>query len=63
MPLFSADQLKIRALAREFAEGEIRPHAARWDEQRDLDSGIFDKLAELGFMGMRVPERQGHRNL
>lgn len=28
MPLFPTDQLEIRALAREFAEGEIRPHAA-----------------------------------
>ena len=60
---FTSEQLEIRALAREFAEGEIRPHAARWDKERDLDSEIFDKLAELGFMGMRVPERYGGLDL
>lgn len=57
--MFTPEQLEIRALAREFAEGEIRPHAARWDEERDLDPEIFGKLGELGFLGMRVPERYG----
>ena len=59
MTAFTPEQLEIRALAREFAEGEIRPHAARWDQDRCLDGEIFDKLGELGFMGMRVPERYG----
>ena len=57
MAVFTPEQLEIRALARAFAEGEIRPHAARWDEERDLDPEIFGKLSELGFLGMRVPER------
>jgi alkylation response protein AidB-like acyl-CoA dehydrogenase len=61
--VFTSEQLEIRALAREFAEGEIRPHAARWDEERDLDPDIFAKLGELGFMGMRVPERYGGLDL
>ena len=57
--MFSAEQLEIRALAREFAEGELRPHTSRWDRDRALDDDIFGKLAELGFLGMRVPERYG----
>ena len=57
--MFAAEQLEIRALARDFAEAEIRPHTARWDEERHLDDEIFGKLAELGFLGMRVPERYG----
>ncbi|MEX0980415.1 MAG: acyl-CoA dehydrogenase family protein [Gemmatimonadota bacterium] len=57
--MLTAEQLEIRALAREFAAGEIRPHAAEWDARRALDDGIFDKLAELGFLGMLVPERYG----
>ena len=57
--MFTPEQLEIRALARAFAEGEIRPHAARWDEERGLDPEIFGKLGELGFLGMRVPERYG----
>jgi alkylation response protein AidB-like acyl-CoA dehydrogenase len=56
---FSADQIEIQALARGFAEGELRPHTARWDAERALDEDIFDKLAELGFLGMRIPEEHG----
>jgi alkylation response protein AidB-like acyl-CoA dehydrogenase len=57
------EQREIRALAREFAEGEIRPHAAQWDHERELDSRIFGKLGELGFMGMLIPEEFGGMEL
>lgn len=56
---FTDEQIEIRALARDFAEGEIRPHAPAWDQARALDDGIFPKLAELGFLGMRIPEEFG----
>lgn len=55
----TAEQLEIRALAREFAEGEIRPYAPEWDAQRALDPQVFTKLGELGFMGMRISEAFG----
>jgi len=53
------EQLEIRALAREFAQGEIRPNAAAWDARRELDPEVFSKLGELGFLGMRIPEGYG----
>lgn len=56
---FSSEQLEIQALARDFADGELRPHAAAWDEGRALDDAVFGKLAELGFLGMLVPEEHG----
>ena len=55
----TGEQRDIRALAREFALGEIRPQAPHWDAERALDPGIFRKLGELGFMGMRIPEAYG----
>ena len=55
----TAERLEIQSLARDFAEGELRPHAAAWDEARAVDDGVFAKLAELGFLGMRVPEAYG----
>lgn len=57
--MWTADQLEIQALAHEFAKGEIRPHTSRWDHQKDLDQEIFGKLAEMGFLGMRIPECYG----
>ena len=59
----TGEQLEIQALARGFAEKDIRPHAAGWDEARALDDGVFGKLAELGFLGMTVPEEYGGLDL
>jgi alkylation response protein AidB-like acyl-CoA dehydrogenase len=53
------EQVEIRALAREFASGEIRPYAPAWDANRELDPEIFAKMGELGFLGMRIPEAFG----
>lgn len=53
------EQIEIRALAREFVRGEIRPFAPEWDARRRLDPEIFSKLGELGFMGMRIGESHG----
>ena len=55
----TAEQLELKALAHEFAVGELRPHTAAWDERRALDDVVFEKLAELGFLGMLVPEECG----
>ncbi|MEJ2206782.1 MAG: acyl-CoA dehydrogenase family protein, partial [Gemmatimonadota bacterium] len=55
----TAEQVEIRALAREFAEGEIRPRSMAWDEARRLDDEVFAKLGELGFLGMLVSEEHG----
>jgi alkylation response protein AidB-like acyl-CoA dehydrogenase len=50
------EQEQIRDLAREFAENEILPHAAEWDRESELPRGVIDKLGELGFLGMLIPE-------
>lgn len=55
----SEEQEQVRALAREFALAELRPHVERWDSERRLDDDVFAKLAELGFFGMLVPENYG----
>ncbi len=57
--MLTDEQRELRALARDFAEAELRPRTAEWDERRELDDEVFDKLAESGFLGMRVPEAYG----
>ena len=54
--MLTPDQLSIRSLARDFAAREIRPHAAEWEREGAIPRGIVDQLAELGFLGMLVPE-------
>jgi alkylation response protein AidB-like acyl-CoA dehydrogenase len=55
----SAEQKEIQALAREFAEREIEPHAAEWDRDHTFPREVFAKLAELGLMGTCIPEEYG----
>lgn len=43
-------------LAREFARNEIAPRAAEWDAAKAYPQDIMDRLAELGFLGLRIPE-------
>jgi alkylation response protein AidB-like acyl-CoA dehydrogenase len=47
---------EIRQLAREFAAREIRPHAAEWENSGAIPRSVIDQLAELGFLGMLIPE-------
>jgi alkylation response protein AidB-like acyl-CoA dehydrogenase len=53
------EQREIRSLARELAEAEIVPHAAEWDRARRFPTELLGKLAELGLMGVCVPEELG----
>jgi alkylation response protein AidB-like acyl-CoA dehydrogenase len=50
---------EIRALARDFARAELRPHVERWDHECALGPGVAPQLGELGFFGMLVPESDG----
>jgi alkylation response protein AidB-like acyl-CoA dehydrogenase len=53
------DQREIQALTRDFAQAEIDPHASRWDREHHFPRELFGKLAELGLMGVCVPEEYG----
>src|SRR5919109_4987010 len=55
----SPEQREIRALARDFAEAEIQPHAAEWDREHRFPRELLGKLAELGLMGVCIPEELG----
>src|SRR5215470_19116040 len=55
----SDEQRAIRDLAREVAEAEIVPNAARWDRDHHFPRELFRKLGEVGLMGVCVPEELG----
>lgn len=59
----SPEQDLLRRSVREFAETEIRPHVAEWDESQHFPSEIVPRLAELGLMGMQFPEEYGGSGL
>jgi alkylation response protein AidB-like acyl-CoA dehydrogenase len=55
----SPEQRQIRALARDFAQAEIAPHAALWDKDATFPAATIKKMAEVGLLGMTAPELYG----
>lgn len=53
------DQRAFIESARAFAEGELAPHAAQWDEEHIFPKQTFVEAGKLGFMGMYTPESAG----
>jgi alkylation response protein AidB-like acyl-CoA dehydrogenase len=60
---FTEDQLLIQAAAREFAQNEIAPVAAKHDASGEFPSDTIAKAGELGFMGIEVPPEYGGAGL
>jgi alkylation response protein AidB-like acyl-CoA dehydrogenase len=56
---FTEEHEMIRRAAREFAEKEIAPIAAEFDESGEFPSKTIQKMGEMGFMGIEVPEDYG----
>ena len=57
------EQTLIQDMARQFAKSELAPHSARWDEEKTLERAVFNKAAELGFMGIYTGEEHGGTGL
>src|SRR5258705_5024 len=57
------EQQQIRDMVREFAESEIKPHIAEWDEAQHFPVDVFKKAGELGLLGVIFPEEYGGAGL
>ena len=55
----SDEQRALRELAREFAEKEIRPKAAEYDENATHPADVIVKAHEIGLMNVHMPEEYG----
>lgn len=54
--MYTEDQLAIRDVARSFAQERIRPFSAQWDRTAEFPKDAVAEMAELGFLGMLVPD-------
>ena len=59
----SEELVAVRDLAREFAEKEIAPTAAKDDRERNFRKDLLLKMGELGFFGTVIPEEYGGNGL
>src|SRR4051812_6356255 len=55
----SPEQRSLRELAHEFAEREIRPRAAEYDEHQTHPAEVIAKAHGLGLMNLHVPRECG----
>jgi alkylation response protein AidB-like acyl-CoA dehydrogenase len=53
----------IRQAARDFAQNEIAPVAAHFDETGEFPSATIKKMGAQGFMGLEIPEEYGGAGL
>jgi glutaryl-CoA dehydrogenase (non-decarboxylating) len=59
----SEELIAVRDLARDFAEKEIAPTAARDDKEHHFRKDLLKKMGELGFYGSVIPEAYGGSGL
>ena len=53
------EQRLIRKAARDFATKELAPREREWEEKGIFPREVFDKMGELDFTGLYVPEEYG----
>ncbi|MCK1999425.1 acyl-CoA dehydrogenase family protein [Psychrobacillus psychrodurans] len=56
---FSEEQVLLRKTVRQFVDNEIIPHIAKWETDGAFDPAIWKRLADLGLMGVCIPEKYG----
>ncbi|MBD3413753.1 MAG: acyl-CoA dehydrogenase [Candidatus Aminicenantes bacterium] len=53
------EQKALKEMAREFAEKEMRPQAAQFDEGEEFPEDVIKKAFEVGFISSEIPEEYG----
>lgn len=62
-PFFTEDHEDIREVAREFAEKALAPVAAEIDRTEKFPPELVKTMADLGFLGLKIPEEYGGSGL
>lgn len=60
---FSEEQQYVRDVARKFADERLFPNAGEFDKKAQLDPKVIKEMADLGLMGVKVPEKYGGAGL
>src|SRR5215211_5791984 len=59
MPPFIDEHEELRESVRRFVSAEIALHVDEWEEAREFPRELFRRCGELGFLGLKFPERYG----
>ena len=53
------EQALIQDAARKFSDDRLKPHAARWDEEKHFPVDVLKDAAEMGFAGIYTRDDVG----
>lgn len=56
---FTEEQKMLRQTVRNFVDKEIMPYISEWDQKGEFPTSTMDQLADLGLMGVCIPEKYG----
>ncbi len=56
--IFSDEHEQLRESIRAFVQKELAPHAEEWEETT-FPNSVFERMGELGFLGLDKPEEYG----
>jgi citronellyl-CoA dehydrogenase len=58
-PPWTDEHDQLRQTIRDYAETQLAPHAHEWDRAGEFPREVFTQLADLGVLGIRMPEEIG----
>lgn len=61
-PFFNEDHELFRQSVRQFVDAEVKPHADEWERNQRIPRHIWQRMGELGFLGINHPEAYGGSN-
>lgn len=56
---FTEEQIMLRKTVRNFVDQEIMPYIREWDRNGEFNLDVLKKIADLGLMGVCIPEKYG----
>jgi acyl-CoA dehydrogenase len=59
LPPFGDEHEQLRATIGRWVETEIAPNVDGWEAEREFPRSLFDRAAELGFLGLKYPTELG----
>jgi alkylation response protein AidB-like acyl-CoA dehydrogenase len=59
---FSEEHVIFREQVRNFVNKELVPHIDQWEQEGLFPKSLYRRMGELGFLGIRYPEKYGGSN-
>ena len=56
---FGKEHNLFRKSIREFVKKEITPNVIEWEEAGEFSRELYNKMADLGYLGIEIPEEFG----